>query len=243
LRKLASALAGFTFLISAGVAAAGDTASLNVIGYSPDGKVFAFEEYGISDGSGYPYSNIYFVDTERDEYLPDTPFRLTVEEEAPVSQVREISHMKAEDLIAKYKLKENPGVLVAYNPPSEVDSDPASLRYRPFVSPAPSYGPVSKLELTTKDFPPLKVCQGMSEVFRGFTLKLTEFDDKPADKVVHEDRNVPASRGCALDYRIGAVVSSEAGQVPQMAMILVDSVGFEGPDRRWIAVPIKAEQP
>src|SRR5690606_36811639 len=54
LAALASILSQFT------PAFAGDTASLDVLGYSPDGKVFAFEEYGIADGSGFPYSNIYF---------------------------------------------------------------------------------------------------------------------------------------------------------------------------------------
>ena len=33
----------------------GDRASLNVIGFSPDGTAFAYEEYGIHDGSAVPY--------------------------------------------------------------------------------------------------------------------------------------------------------------------------------------------
>ena len=38
-------------------ASAGDTATPQVLGFSADGKVFAFEEYGIQDGSGFPYAN------------------------------------------------------------------------------------------------------------------------------------------------------------------------------------------
>jgi predicted secreted protein len=39
------------------------------------------------------------------------------------------------------------------------------------------------------------------------------------------------------------VVSSEIRDVTPMAMILVGSYGFEGNDRRWIAVPINPYGP
>ena len=70
MRTFAGSLAAFAVTAVAGSAAAGDTASLSVLGYSPDGKVFAFEEYGIFDGSGFPYSNIYFIDTYRRMLTP-----------------------------------------------------------------------------------------------------------------------------------------------------------------------------
>jgi predicted secreted protein len=43
-------------------ALAADTAALSILGFSRDQGVFAFEEYGIQDGSGFPYSNIYAID-------------------------------------------------------------------------------------------------------------------------------------------------------------------------------------
>ena len=44
-------------------AIAGDTAELNILGFSGDSSIFAFEEYGVQDGSGFPYSTIYVIDT------------------------------------------------------------------------------------------------------------------------------------------------------------------------------------
>ncbi len=35
---------------------AGDRAGIDFIGYSADGGFFAFEEFGIQDGSGFAYS-------------------------------------------------------------------------------------------------------------------------------------------------------------------------------------------
>ena len=40
-------------------ALAGDAALADFIGFSEDGQTFAFEEYGIQDGSGFAYSTIY----------------------------------------------------------------------------------------------------------------------------------------------------------------------------------------
>lgn len=229
-------------LVALNGASAGDTASLNVLGYSPDGKVFAFEEYGISDGSGFPYSSIYFIDVEADKFLPGTPIRIRVEEEGPLGTVREMARAKAAALTTKYRLADNPGVIVAYNPPSEIGSDPGKLRFYPYIS-APPRDYTYAIVLKEKDFPLSQDCIGFADSYKGFTLTLTEYQGQPMDKVLHDDASVPKSRHCPNEYRIGAVVSSEIVQVTPMAMILVGSYGFEGNDRRWIAVPIKPYGP
>ena len=58
---------------------AGDYATLNFIGFSRDGKYLAFEEYGVQDGSGFPYSNIYIVETAKNAYAAP-PVRKSVKE-------------------------------------------------------------------------------------------------------------------------------------------------------------------
>lgn len=224
-------------LAAAGSASAGDTASLNVLGYSPDGRVFAFEEYGITDGAGFPYSNIYFIDTAEDRFVPGTPFRIHVDEEAQLGKVRETARAKAAALIAEYRLSDNPGVIVAYNPPSEIDGDPHRLHFTSYVS-APPHGSTHTLVLGEKDFPVSADCAGFADSNKGFTLKLSEYQGQKTDKLLHDDTGVPRSRGCANEYRIGAVISSEVREAPLIAMILVGSYGFEGNDRRWIAVPV-----
>lgn len=238
MRTFAGSLAAFAVTAVAGSAAAGDTASLSVLGYSPDGKVFAFEEYGIFDGSGFPYSNIYFIDTIEDKFLPGTPIRVRIDEEGSLGKVRDMSRAKAADLASKYRLADNPGVIVAYNPTSEIDSDPHKIRFYPWVS-GPPFGYSNTLALTEKDFPISPRCAGFAEGYKGFKLTLTEYRGQDTNTVLHDDTNVPNSRNCANAYRIGAVVSSEIREVTMVAMILVGSFGYEGDDWRWIAVPIQ----
>jgi predicted secreted protein len=231
-----------SLLVYMSPAIAGDTASLNVLGYSPDGKVFAFEEYGFFDGSGFPYSTIYFFDIEKDAFLPGTPIRTRVDEELLLPNIRGMTRTKAAALIDKYKVEENPGVIVVYNPPSELDSDGHKVRFHSYVS-APPYSHTNTLVLTERRFPPTESCLNMTGEYTGFTLKLTEYQGTAVDKVLHEDTTVPASRSCANEYSIGAVISSEVREVTMMTMVLVGSSGFEGNDRRWIAVPVNPYRP
>lgn len=221
---------------------AGDMASLNVLGYSRDGKIFAFEEYGIFDGSGGAYSSIYFIDIERDQFVAGTPLRAAVHEEGQLSRMRAEARAKAEPLIAAHGLMDNPGLLLAYNPPSEAGSDPYVLRYYPYLS-AQLAGHTATLRLEERAFAPSEDCRSMTGTYSGFTLRLTELQGAGIDTVLHADRAIPKSRGCPNGYRIGAVIGSETGDVPHMAMIIVDSMGFEGNDRRWIAVPVLPDGP
>lgn len=63
--------AAFALLVGLGTtpAFAVDYARVDVMGFSANGSRFAFEEYGIQDGSGFPYSNIYLFDVDRDAWL------------------------------------------------------------------------------------------------------------------------------------------------------------------------------
>lgn len=91
--------------------------------------------------------------------------------------------------------------------------------------------------------PASQACLNMTGTFSGFRLRLTENQGNAFDTILHDDKAVPKSRGCPNGYRIGAVVASELGEVPHIAMIIVGSTGFEGNDRRWIAVPIRPYGP
>lgn len=217
---------------------AGDSAQLNVIGYSRDGKVFAFEEYGILDGSGEAYSNYYFLDTKADKFLPETPIKVQLDQEQSIAKIRELARKKATPLIRRYNLEDNPGYLLTYNPVSEAESDPHRVRYYGYPS-SPPRAQTYTLVLTEKPFPASKDCLNMTGNYSGFSLAFTEALSEPSNRVIYEDKQIPASRNCPNGYRIGAVIGGETENAPMVAMIEVSSFGFEGNDERWIAVPFR----
>lgn len=81
---------------------AGDVAELEILGFTKDGSVFAFEEYGVQDGSGFPYANRYYIDTSTDSFLKGTPIRVRLEDEnAKLDAVRLQARQKANPLSAR----------------------------------------------------------------------------------------------------------------------------------------------
>ncbi|MBP1851045.1 DUF2259 domain-containing protein [Rhizobium halophytocola] len=228
------------WLGSAGAHAA-DIAHFSPLGFSADGKVFAFEQFGVQDGSGFPYSDIFFVNTDNDTFVAGTPLRLRIDNEsATLSDARRQNMDKARDLIDRFAITDHPGQLVALNPFGELDNDPHELRYRA-VAADPPFGGAYRLSLEEFDQEPPAGCENLAETIKGFRLRLTETDGKTSDVLLHEDGPVPKSRNCPLGYRIaGAMTYHEGGEsTVQVALVMVISQGFEGHDGRWIAVPFR----
>src|SRR5437868_5180577 len=118
------ALALIAVLIVATTSArAADNAERAVIGFSPDGRYFAFEQYGVQDGSGFPYSEIFIIDLPANRWVKGSPFRERVEDDdALVSAARAKSAKAAEALLAQLKASE-PGEVLGSQPITESSAD------------------------------------------------------------------------------------------------------------------------
>ena len=223
------------FLAMPGAAAwAGDYADRTILGFSPDGGTFAFEEFGVQDGSGFAYANIYMIDTERDAWVSGTPIRVMHEsEDETLANVREEARQRAMPWMTRYGVAPG-GRTVVSNPSSELSADPYSVRFLTDLY-ANMRDHAWTLSLTPVPLPEPIGCENLGPV-QGFRLVLTS----PAGKArtIHDDTALPASRGCAQDYAIADVVTDfPEGSDPVMVVLVhVISQGFEGPDRRFLAV-------
>lgn len=239
-RKAAGALAAS--LLAATTATAGDFSTFQSLGFSPDGTVYAFEEFGVQDGSGFPYSNVYFIDTEKDAYLSGTPIRMRIDDEAgDIARVRAQSGDKAKALIETHKVLSNPGVMAAFNPMGEVDADRNRIEYlQHAIEPTPG----GSFALALEEIP-LALSDNCRDITpeggKGFRLKLVKRDGEAADTVVHEDTRIPDSRACPLSYQLSGALTFNPldGDPIHVALVLVRSFGFEGSNGRWIAVPFR----
>ncbi|HTO31267.1 MAG TPA: DUF2259 domain-containing protein, partial [Pararhizobium sp.] len=121
--------------VIADTALAADIASFRSIGFSDDSSVYAFEEYGVEDGSGFPFSNIFFIDTQNDTFLPGTPIRVRLQDEdAALGKARAEAATKAAPLVTKFDLDGRPGLLAAFNPLTETQSPAHRLTYLEYAS-------------------------------------------------------------------------------------------------------------
>src|SRR5262245_14136735 len=87
-RRAASAV--FALILLALPTLAGDRALIEFLGYSPDGKYFAFEQFGIQDGSGHAYSEIQVIDLVADKWTYGSPFLARATEDNPDRPLAEL---------------------------------------------------------------------------------------------------------------------------------------------------------
>jgi predicted secreted protein len=233
MRRLVLAIIAFFALASA--AAAGDYADREIIGFSPDGRFFAFEEYGMQDGSGFPYSNIYLIDTSNDSWVSGTPIRVRLENEsATVEQARQQARAAAASALASRNVG-LPGRLLLSNPLTEIVPDPHIAEFQTFAY-SPRLSETNLLTLT--EFPLyLKSCDfGLGDTM-GFGLTLRTVTGEV--RTLHQDTAIPASRACPVGYGISDVIGFDGtpgGDVVLIVILNVFQIGFEGPDRRFIAI-------
>lgn len=57
-------------IVNVSVVKAGDTASFVDLGFSPDGSIYVFAQYGVQSGALKPWANLYIVDVARNDFVP-----------------------------------------------------------------------------------------------------------------------------------------------------------------------------
>jgi predicted secreted protein len=225
-------LAAFALALLPAAASAGDYAERTVIGFSPDGGYFAFIEYGVQDGSGFPYANAFVIDTARDAWVQGTPARVLIEDEgSSASAAYNQALVAVRPLIERHGISASP-VVVAYNPMTEVSADPHNVSFLRRMPVPPNTSETYRLTLEEAERP-APGCPEMVDPFVGMHLVLT--DPTGNQGVLADDKQIPASRRCPIGYRISEVMFDPTLTV---VAVLVDvmSVGFEGADRRFLAV-------
>lgn len=226
-------------VVAAMPAMAGDRALTEIIGYSDNGRYFAFEEFGVQDGSGFAYSNTFLVDLDQDRWVVGTPVKLQAEDE-DVSlrdlrmQARAGVTPHLEDLqifrpaqVAAQIGDGAPGVqgnVLEFGVPGFTDPGAVTGNYK-----------VTLESYDTGAGAPCINWFGTDAV--GFSLSIEDFG---VAREVHRDRVLPRSRGCPLAYRISAIyLPFQATDISRaVALISVFAHGFEGSDRRFVAVPL-----
>ncbi|EAU41181.1 hypothetical protein FP2506_12979 [Fulvimarina pelagi HTCC2506] len=218
---------------------AGDLAKLEPIGFSDDGAVFAYQESGIQDGSGFPYANIFVLDLDKDRFIRPSPIRVTLSDEtSTVADAMNEARSQASILLSDLMPEPRPGLAVIENLPTDLSTDGKVVRFVPrlFVPPIDA---ATELRLSTFPMAGPELCEGITDT-AGFKLNRIALAEGEKALTLHEDTGIPFSRGCPTDYEIRQVrlYMKASGGYSGVAIIAVESYGFEGPDTRHIAVPV-----
>jgi predicted secreted protein len=224
-------------------ALAGDRAALNILGYSEDGRYFAYEESGVFDGSGGNYSHIFIVDLADGSLVNGTPFSMeTSFDDNPngpsLYEVRRKVADEAAPLIAKLKVG-IPAEIMTLLGDGVPNADGKTMTVdRPSCCGPADTDSSLEMKLTIKTFASKMTGECSVPDALGFSLTL---DYPGVTEILHTDGDtLPAARSCPQDYRLFAVVDSASYLTSSIPVVIVSSYpfDFEGTSRRFIAVPM-----
>ncbi len=221
-------------VVNVKLAAAADASDRAIIGFSQDGSHFAFEEYGVQDGSGFPYADIFIIDLIEDKWVKGSPIRVLVrDEKATAHSARHQALTEAAPLIEKYGTVQ-PAKLLASNAVGERVTSPHKMTFRRFHNVSTFW----TVQLTEIDIEQPGECKPFSPV-RGFALATGIVGKGPATEV-YRDKKLPKSRGCPESYKLADVIAyGENENAPAVVLVHKLTFGFEGRDARFVAVPIR----
>ncbi|MEQ8658668.1 MAG: DUF2259 domain-containing protein [Hyphomicrobiales bacterium] len=213
---------------------AAELAEPNIIGYSVDGRYFAFEQFGVQDGSGFAYSEIFVLDLVADRWVPGTPIRKrAVDETERLFDVRAEAMAEAERHLARLHISAAYRTLAATTPMEDGEQERLlTFNPRPILTPI---DPPRTMRLERLPMASPRDCFDMVET-AGFALTLQVEGD--GERTIHRDERLPYSRACPSNYGISAIVTPfDRAPGRAVALISVYQLGFEGLDRRFLAVP------
>lgn len=188
---------------------AGDSAVFVDEGFSQDGKVYVFGQYGVTDKNFQGWAELYAVDTEKNDYIDGEYFRIK-----PTSVTK---NKKGKDLysdligksyfeLKKYNLKNARPDKVLYIRESENKSSTDEILFKDFVSSVSN----DQAFYSVKLFPSVKG-DGVN-VSSSFYIDLVKKDSEGNILARQKIGNPQITRKGVKSYKIERILSSQDGK-------------------------------
>lgn len=239
-------------IVLLGNAHAGDAAARKIIGFSPDGAYFAFEQYTQLYDATEVIADVQVIDTRTDDFAKGSPFSIRTkdDDEREVDAVRTDLAKKARPMLDRLKITE-PGKHFAGKPSMDLDEigiyqmDPKPLATAQDITLPDG----RKLVLTLSDQALGKAsCYGAggrgtfgSVIVTGLKLQLAI--DGAAPMTLQQDKQLPKRRRCVTAYGIAEAHHHQAADGTQTLAVLIETVDAHefhaGPNRRFMVVTTK----
>ncbi len=207
-------------------ALAGDKALLVEIGFNNDASLYAFAQYGIQDGSGFPYADLVVIEAKSDSYVTDITQNVVITSEQDSGDA------------AWVQLRSSAfGKLQARGFSPEAVNRAATINLKPSATAERDIMPGVKANASTISFP-LAGSVDCASFGASSNGQATEIRINNVSVAASVDSRVPKSRGCPQYYGIAKIDSKTVrpGVVAVAAVLQFDKHGFEGPDTRYMAI-------
>ena len=247
----ASAASFGALLFSAAPVLAGDAAARSVLGFSPDGRYFAFEQFGVFYEEEGGYAELQIIDTTTDSFVPGSPSRSQTKKDLPdLDALKDGQRVKARapfiDFLRSRRIQA-PGERIEGAPSFPLDDAGIYQGHRQPMASAMlvpiAEGVAARLDIEPTPFG-MATCEGAGgrgvageAPVAGYTLKMML---KGETIVLHGDQKLPAARRCAGEYGLAEAWLHRAKDGEKTLAVIVEFTDFNGfhagPNRRFMAV-------
>ncbi|MDC0713778.1 DUF2259 domain-containing protein [Stigmatella sp. ncwal1] len=233
MKKLVKALIIALATVGASHAAwATDAKNFRNLGFSADGRHFAFAESVVQDPSGFPWAAAYVVDVAQNRLVQTEKILIEVENR---SEEKALQQVIAKLNLSKYGIDQKRlGKTLWIRMPTDLGAPEMkplfSLDYG-VMGGANTVSPQFQLEVTELDpAVPNTECEGYGHKMVAVSLANLG-DDTRVD--LQRDTNVPRSRECSWAYQPRQVIEHKGSIV---VVLRYETFGFEGPDYNHMVV-------
>jgi predicted secreted protein len=239
-----------------------DILALRTLGFSPDGRYFAFMQYAPQWEASKLFAETFVIDTSTDRYVQGAPVQFSIDMKEDADSDNIGPELKAflagadkrnAALIGKHKIGQS-GVVLVSVPEARVDDyehttdqPPPGPGSRTVTAKHPKLGELTlKLETREIDWPKgsrlyagkqAPSCAKELDTTKGVIFRLT-LERNGRSIVLQDDKTIPASRHCVSGYGIAQVQTFDRpdGKVTLAVLLGMKRRGFEGEDRVFLAV-------
>ena len=228
--KRADGLLLLSVLVAAGAAEGNFAASVEFLGFSSDGRYFAWEQYGVQDGSGFPFSSAAVQETEGGSVAWSREIVLE-DEGQELERARELCRTEAAEAMRRISAVWLPGTLCVHHPPTDISTPGDSVRFHSCCY-APGYCEGDRtVSLTTR----MVTGSEMEEYWGLIPVMLSVSVRDNALGTVRsllEDDSLAEDRSYVSDYGIESIWA--LGDSAFVVSVAVISLGFEGQDLSYL---------
>lgn len=221
---------------------AGDASTYIPLGFSAEGRYFAFAQTGVQDGSGFAYADLAVVDVARNRFAASDSIVLEEEGDREPSPETALKIVLGRLKLARFGISpgKNLGQDLLVRLPTDFSRYTNALFSYDFWAEGGATMTIPKYELllqekNAEDTTDGKWCTdflGKAPQMFELTLVGREGTDG-ASQVLQNDQRLPQSRGCVAGYSIQRVTTFRGALVVQLSYT---GPGFEGPDIRQMVV-------
>jgi predicted secreted protein len=236
-------------IVATSSALAGDSAARKILGFSPDGTAFAFEQYSTLYDSTENVVEIQIIDTRTDSFVKGSPYSVLTkdDDERDLDVIRAELMKKAQPTLTRLKIGDT-GKHFPGKPSIELDEIGVyQMKEKPLAKTQEITLPGGrKAKLAIQETALGKAsCYGAggrgmfgNVIVQGLTLTLTL--DDGASTILQADKRLPKNRRCVTEYGIAEVWLHEAADGAKTLAVLLETVDAHefhaGPNRRFMAV-------